>query len=283
MEMSPVAARILGTLLEERSGQQLAADRRWRIGTALGPLLRRRNIPSLDNLVAILGSRGDPRLLDEVVEALLNNETFFFRDRAAFSLLTDQALDMLARARAAERSLTIWSAACSTGQEVYSLAMSFAAQPERWAGWRIEILGTDVSRAAIAQARIGRYSQFEIQRGLPVMQMMRCFDQEGDHWRVKPSLRGRVAFTVHNLLDAPPPGRRPDVVLCRNVLLYFATEKRRIALDRIAGAIAPDGVLMLGAGETLLGQTDAFVADEELRGLYRPREGYGGAATKRVA
>lgn len=270
MEVSDTAVRTLAGLLEARTGQQLAIGRRWRIDAALRPLIARHGAGSLDALVHRIVSGRDPQLADEVIEALLNHETFFYRDMASFRLLDEQGLARLHVARAALRRLRIWSAGCSTGQEAYTIAMMIAAQPDRWRGWTIDILGTDLSPSAIERARIGRYSQFEIQRGLPVTQMLRSFDQDGEHWQASALLRRSVRFRVHNLLGPPPVGLF-DVVLCRNVLLYFSADVRSLVFGRIAGALQPDGLLMLGAGETVMGQTDAFVSDFEARGLYRRR------------
>lgn len=271
MEMSPIAVRVFSGLLEERTGQQLLIARRWRIETALKPLMRERDIATLDQLAVILATARDPALNDDVVEALLNHETFFFRDAGAFNLLTDHALRRLAERRHAERRLRIWCAGCSTGQEAYSLAMGFAAEAGRWAGWTIDILGTDISGCVIKRAQEGLYSQFEVQRGLGVHQMLAWFESAGEQWRVKAELRQKVGFQIHNLLESPPAGGQYDVILCRNVLLYFSEERRRLVFDQLRRAIAPDGILMLGAGETVIGQTEDFVSDSECRGLYRPR------------
>ena len=270
MEISDSAVRILAGLLEARTGQQLAVGRRWRIDTALRPLIAKHDIPSLDELVHRLVSGRNAALADEAIEALLNHETFFYRDLAAFRLLDEQGLTRLQAARASTRRLRIWSAGCSTGQEAYTIAMMIADRPERWRGWTIDILGTDLSPAAVERAREGRYSQFEIQRGLPVMQMLRSFDQDGDQWQASSALRQAVRFRTHNLLTPAPVGLF-DVVLCRNVLLYFSADVRGLVFGRIASAMQPDGLLMLGAGETVMGQTDAFVSDFEARGLYRKR------------
>jgi chemotaxis protein methyltransferase CheR len=265
--VSDSAIRILSDLLEARTGQQLAVNRQWRIGTALSALMRARAIDGVDALVAALVRGGDPSLADDVVEGLLNHETYFFRDRRPFDLLFDGALDRLAKARLAERRLSIWCAGCSTGQEPYSLAMAFAEDPARWAGWRIDILGTDVSRAAVERARHGLYSQFEVQRGLSAIQTLRWFEQEGSGWRLLPQLRRAVRFDVHNLAEAAPPGRF-DLILCRNVLLYFGAETRRTVFDRLAGAEEEGALLMLGAAETVIGQTSQFAPDPAFRGLY---------------
>jgi chemotaxis protein methyltransferase CheR len=269
MSVSDASSRILAGLLEARTGQQLTMSRRWRIETALQPLMRERGIGSLDGLVAALVARSEESLADSVVEALLNNETFFFRDRQAFELLLGPALQRLATARRRERRLAIWCAGCSTGQEAYSIAMHFAEQKARWSGWTIDIVGTDVSRSAVEQAKSGVYSQFEVQRGLPVVQMMRWFEElPGAAWRIAPDLRRAVRFEVSSLVAPAAPEENFDIILCRNVLLYFSPEVRRAAFERLAGAGAADAALMLGAGETVIGQTDAFVSDPECRGLY---------------
>jgi chemotaxis protein methyltransferase CheR len=268
VEVSDVSSRILAELLESRTGQQLTMSRRWRIETALGGLMRNRGIASLDQLITVLVAGREPRLADEVVESLLNNETFFFRDRVAFDLLIKGALPRLYKSRDKEKRISIWCAGCSTGQEAYSLAMSFAEDKARWQGWKIDILGTDVSRAAIDQAKAGVYSQFEVQRGLSVLQMMRWFtDEEHQQWRISQQIRDGVRFEVHNLNEAPPRGKF-DIILCRNVLLYFSPEIRAGVFKRFAEASAADAVLMLGAGETVLGQGSDFVIDPVNRGLY---------------
>jgi chemotaxis protein methyltransferase CheR len=270
MEISDGAVRILAGLLEARTGQQLSVGRRWRIETALRPLLQFFDAVSLEVLAMRVVSGAEPRLTDAVIEALLNHETFFYRDIRSFQLFGEQGLGRLHEARREERRLRIWSAGCSTGQEAYTLAMLFADQRERWAGWSIEILATDLSRTAIAQARAARYSQLEIQRGLPIGQMIRWFRPEGDEWCVDESLRNAITLRTHNLVEPPPPGRF-DAILCRNVLFYFSADVRRLVFGRLASAIAPDGLLMLGAGETAMGQTDQFVSDFACRGFFRRR------------
>jgi chemotaxis protein methyltransferase CheR len=264
---SPDAAlRVLGGLLEARTGQQLVAGRVWRIETALRPIARELGLESMDALVGrIVGGR-EPALATRVVEALLNNESSFFRDPAVFDLLNGAGLDRLREARREERRLRIWSAGCSTGQEAYSVAMMLREADARWAGWTFEIAGTDVSAAAVTRARAGRYSQFEIQRGLPVRTMLRWFTQRDEDWTIDGGLRRMVRFAEHSLLD-PAPGKF-DVILCRNVMMYFAAPTRAAVFARLAEALDSGGLLMLGAGETVIGQTPHFAADPALRGLY---------------
>jgi chemotaxis protein methyltransferase CheR len=269
MQVSDSSSRILAGLLEARTGQQLTMNRRWRIETALASLLRERGIPTLDELITILVMGREPALATHVVEALLNNETYFFRDRQPFDLLAAQAMPALIAARADKKRLRLWSAGCSTGQEAYSLAMMFAEDPLKWQGWTIDILGTDVSSAVVDRARSGTYTQFEVQRGLGIAQMIKWFEECDDGWRAVEPLRRPVRFQVHNLLEPPPHPGQFDIVLCRNVLLYLNAEKRSQAFDRLASAMAPDGALMLGAGETVIGQTKKLASDRACRGLYR--------------
>jgi chemotaxis protein methyltransferase CheR len=282
VQISDSSTRILAGLLEARTGQQLTMSRRWRIETALSALLREREIGTLDELITILVMGKEPSLSQLVVEALLNNETYFFRDRAPFDLLQRYAVQELALRRSKSKRIRIWSAGCSTGQEAYSLAMLFAEEPEKWRGWTIDILGTDVSTGCIDRARNGIYSQFEVQRGLGINQTIKWFDECADGWRVVEELRRPVRFQVHNLLEqAPHPGGF-DIILCRNVLLYLSPEKKAVSFERLTGAMVEDGWLMLGAGETVIGQTRKLGADINARGLYRLVDD-GGQVEKRQA
>ena len=269
MQISDSSSRILAGLLEARTGQQLTMSRRWRIETALASLMRERGIASLDELITILVMGAEPALSQLVVEALLNNETYFFRDRSPFELLDRHALPELAEARAKTKHLKIWSVGCSTGQEVYSLAMLFADQPEKWRGWTIDILGSDVSTGCVERARSGTYTQFEVQRGLGIAQTIKWFEESPEGWRAVEAIRKPVRFQVHNLLEPPPHPKNFDIVLCRNVLLYLSAGKKTLAFERLASAMADDAWLMLGAGETVIGQTTKLGADLKARGLYR--------------
>lgn len=274
MDASEASHQIIADLLAARTGQHLTESRRWRVNSALAGIFREYGISNVDQLVCLLAappSRPDsPDLAQEVVEALLNNETYFYRDKPTFDQLPAEILPELARRRQSSRRLSIWSAGCSTGQEVYSLAMLFADQEEQWRGWTIDILGTDVSHRAINAARGGLYSQFEVQRGLGVNQMLRHFDETPGGWHIRQDARRVVRFRQHNILG-PHPGRVPfDLVLCRNVLLYFDRNTRSEAFARLASAVMPDGFLMLGAGETVIGQTDRFVPTARRASFFEP-------------
>lgn len=262
MEVNEASYQVIADLLANRTGQQLTDNRKWRVTTALSAVFREQGISNIDQLVCLLdapaeGSKGSD-LADQVVDALLNNETYFFRDKPTFDQLPQDILPELRDRRANLRRLSIWCAGCSTGQEAHSLGMLFDTQKDLWAGWTIEILGTDISQRAINTARNGLYSQFEVQRGLGVAEMLRYFDEKPSGWSLRDNARRFSRFEQHNLLGSAPSRNRFDLILCRNVLLYFDAENRSLAFDRLARALANDGFLMLGAGETPSPHTGAF-------------------------
>lgn len=270
---SESAYRVLMGVLESRTGQTLSPNRIWRIEMSLKPVMQRHGIADLDALVAALVTSNSRGLLDDTVDAMLNNETYFYREYSVFDDIAATALEQLRKINAARRRITIWHCGVSTGQEAYSMAMLFAEQDARWAGWQVDIVGTDVSGHAISRARIGLYSQFEIQRGLPVQRMVRWFDQTDGGWLAKAEIRRRIDFSVQNMLtDRPPLSAPADLIFCRNLLLYFSLPMRQKAFARLRAMAAPQSFLVLGAGETVLGQTDQFVASPRLRGLYEPAD-----------
>lgn len=262
LAQSPAMTAITA-LLEARTGQQIAEGRAWRLDTALKPLQRELGVEGLEPIAARLAT-GDGPLADQVVDALLNRESSFFRDQGVLDLLLDAVT--AARGEGGQRRMRIWSAGCSHGQEPLSLAMLC---DERGLAREVEIVATDVSASAVARARAARFSQFEIQRGLSVRRMMTWFTGDGGEWTCDPALSARIAFRRHNLVEDPPQPGVFDAIACRNVLLYFSPERRRAVFDRLAAALRPDGLLLLGAGETVIGQTDAFVPSQRWRGLYQ--------------
>ena len=268
-EIPGAPERILAALLEARAGHSLTPDRMWRIDTVLAPIMRERGYPSLEALVVALATEADRRLVDQVVDALINHETYFYRDYNLFEDVDQIALKTLRERRDGRKSLSIWSVGCSTGQEPYSLAMKMAEQPERWAGWDVRILATDISPSIIATARTGRYSHFEIQRGLPTRAMLEWFEADGSDWLLRGAIRDRVRFAEHNLLSDPLPPGPFDMILCRNMLFYLTPDHRKRAVKRLSDALAADGLFMLGAFETMIGHDGPFVPDPENRGFYR--------------
>ncbi len=261
--VSQVALNVFSALLEARTGQQIASYRSWRIDTALKPVLRDRKLDTLDQLVAMLLDGQDASVGDQIVDALVNQETSFFRDAPVFDLL----VEAVAAREQEGRRVRIWCAGCSTGQEPLSLAMLFAERAETGKPMP-EIVATDVSDAAVSRARSGKFTQFEIQRGLPIRRMMRWFDADGNDWLAKPELTKLVAVRRQNLVADRPPAGQFDIVLCRNVLLYLSQTTKAEVFDRFAAATRPGGLLVLGAGETVIGQTRLFEPSRRLRGFY---------------
>jgi len=272
IEASEASHQIIADLLTSRTGQQLTESRRWRVATSLAVVLREQGITNIDQLVCLLDlphrRSSDSDLSTQVVEALLNNETYFFRDKPTFDQIPEDILPELAKLRAQKKRLSIWCAGCSTGQEVHSLAMLFEDQKDKWRGWNIDILGSDISHSVIQVARTGLYSQFEVQRGLGIAQMLRHFDETPDGWQIRDHVRAITRFQQHNILSEPPAQQRFDLVLCRNVLLYFDSAKRATAFKRLQNAMAQDGYLMLGAGETTVGHTNDLVPSPKRMSIF---------------
>ncbi|AMK22133.1 MULTISPECIES: CheR family methyltransferase [unclassified Sphingobium] len=264
------AARIFSGLLEARTGQILSESRAWRMETVLKPVLRAHGLGDMDALASRLMARKDAALENDVVNALLNNESSFFRDFQIFDMIHRHILPHI-QAQRSDRTLRIWSAGCSTGQEVYSLAIQLCNDMARWRGWRIEILATDISTAAITQAKAGTFTQMDVQRGLPVSDLLKWFEPSGDDWCANPELRRMIDFRTDNLFDAQAPKGEYDLLLCRNVLLYFTPERRQNVLRLLSRHSHGRSVLLLGAGETVIGHSDEFVPHAEFRGGYGRR------------
>ena len=266
--MTPLDYEYLRKILKERSGLDLSADKQYLVESRLIPLARRVGLPGIAELVQKIKA-GNEALTSDVVEAMTTNETFFFRDKIPFDHLREAILPALVKARASRRALRIWCAASSTGQEPYSIAMcvkEFAAL----AGWRVEIVATDLSQAVLEKSKAGIFSQFEVQRGLPIQMLVKYFTQTGELWQLKADIRAMVQHRQLNLLQDFSHLGTFDVVFCRNVLIYFDQDAKVGIFDRLARMLEPDGVLALGAAESVVGISDAFKPYPERRGLYCP-------------
>ncbi|HEY0522553.1 MAG TPA: protein-glutamate O-methyltransferase CheR [Stellaceae bacterium] len=261
----------IARLLKERSGLVLTRDKAYLLESRLLPVARRHEMQTLDALAAALRGRlPTSPLARDVIEAMTTNESFFFRDTKPFDQFRTFVLPQLLAARAATRTLRIWSAACSSGQEPYSLAMILDQEKARLANWRVEIVATDLSTEILDKAKAGSYTQFEVQRGLPIQFLVKYFKQHGDRWEVDAALRSAVQFRQFNLLDDPASLGRFDVIFCRNVLIYFDQPTKSVILERLARILAPDGFLYLGGAETVLGLTDKLQPAADNRGIYVP-------------
>jgi len=268
--VTPLDFEFIRRRLKERSGLVLSADKQYLVESRLLPVARKAGLANLGELVIALKKADDSVLMTSVVEAMTTNESFFFRDRTPFDHFRQTIMPALLAARRASRSIRIWCAAASTGQEPYSLAICLQEMQGDIAGWNIEILATDLSNDVLDRARQGLYTQFEVQRGLSIQLLIRHFTQSGELWQIAPELRAMVRCRQLNLLTDFSSLGTFDVIFCRNVLIYFDRETKTDVLDRVAKAISSDGYLVLGAAETIVGLTDRFKMVTDKRGLYVP-------------
>lgn len=259
---------MLATLLKQRSGLVVTKDKAYLLESRLMPVARKWNLKTLDDLALAIKTQRNEDMIFDVVEAMTTNETSFMRDQKPFDMFTQIVLPKLLQTRASKKHIRIWSAACSSGQEAYSLAMLLTERAPQLQGWKIDIIGTDLSREIVDKAKAGEYTQFEVQRGLPITFLVKYFDKAGDKWKLKDSIRSMVQFREGNLLQDFGPIGVFDVVFCRNVLIYFDAPTKGQVLGSISNVLAPDGVLYLGGAETVLGITDRFKPLEGQRGLY---------------
>ncbi len=266
--MSPGDFDLLAGILKQRSGLVLSKEKVYLLESRLVPLARKRGLSGLDALIGQIRSSRDEALLRDVTEAMTTNESFFFRDGKPFEIFQTETLPMLLRTRAQRKSIRIWSAACSTGQEPYSLAMILREEAARLAGWRVELVATDLSAEVLEKAKVGLYSQFEVQRGLPIKFLVNCFSQVNEMWQINAAVRAMVKFREFNLLEDLNELGQFDVIFCRNVLIYFDQETKRTVLDRLARLMPPDGVLYLGGAETVFGLSERFKPVSGQRGVY---------------
>jgi chemotaxis protein methyltransferase CheR len=267
--VTPPDYEYLRKLLKDHSGLDLSADKQYLIESRLLPLSRKCGVPSIGELVQKMKG-GSPTITAQVVEAMTTNETFFFRDKIPFEHFRDTMMPEMLKARAGRKSIRIWCAAGSTGQEPYSIAMCLKEYGSALAGWRIEIIATDLANEVLEKSRAGLYSQFEVQRGLPIQLLIKYFKQVGELWQINADIRAMVQHRQLNLLQDFSHLGAFDVVFCRNVLIYFDQETKVGIFMRLAKQMEGDAFLTLGAAETVVGLTDVFKPHPDKRGLYRP-------------
>jgi chemotaxis protein methyltransferase CheR len=285
--VTPPDYEYLRKILKDHSGLDLSADKQYLIESRLLPLSRKCGVPGIGELVQKMKA-GSSSIIAQVVEAMTTNETFFFRDKVPFEHFRDTIIPEMLKARAARKSIRIWCAAGSTGQEPYSLAMSLKEMGAALAGWRVEIVATDLSTEVLEKSKSGVYSQFEVQRGLPIQLLVKYFKQNGELWQISPELRAMVQHRQLNLLHDFSQLGTFDIIFCRNVLIYFDQDTKINIFGRLAKAMEGDGFLVLGAAETVVGLTDVFKPFPDKRGLYRPSgaraaSAPGGGAMPKVA
>ncbi len=268
--IKPQDFNYLRDLIKSRSGLALSDDKAYLIESRLMPIARKHMMEGLEALVKTLKAEDTGDLAIEVVEAMTTNESFFFRDVKPFNLFRDVVMPHLLKNRAEQKNIRIWCAACSSGQEPYSLAILLDEMAAKIFGWNIEIMATDISTEALNKAQSGTYSQFEVQRGLPVQHLVKYFEKKEGKWCIQEKLKQRINFKYFNLLDSFSALGKFDVVFCRNILIYFDAETKTQTLERIANILPDDGYLFLGSTETVIGVTNRFQPDAEHRGLYIP-------------
>jgi chemotaxis protein methyltransferase CheR len=255
-------------ILKTRSGLVLTNDKAYLLESRLLPVARKWKLATFDDLVRLIRTKNDEAVIRDVVEAMTTNESFFFRDTKPFDQFKQICLPAMMKARAANKTLRIWSAACSSGQEAYSLAMILTEMGPQLAGWKIDIVGTDLSNEILQRAKDGLYSQFEVQRGLPITLLVKYFQQTGDRWKISDKIRQMVNYREWNLLNDPVSLGKFDIVFCRNVLIYFDQPTKGKVLAGIAKQMPDDGYLFLGGAETVLGISDKFQLLPGQRGIY---------------
>ena len=287
--MTPMDYEFLRKLLKERSGLDLSPDKQYLVESRLVPLARKAGLAGITELVQKMKAGSADALTADVVEAMTTNETFFFRDKIPFDHLKDTMLPALLQARSARRSLRIWCAASSTGQEPYSIAMCLKALGPAIAGWKTDIVATDLSQGVLEKSKAGIFSQFEVQRGLPIQMLVKHFTQIGDMWQLNPDIRAMVQHRQLNLLQDFGHLGTFDVIFCRNVLIYFDQDTKAGIFERLSRVVEPDGFMVLGAAESVVGISDAFKPYPDRRGLYRPnavraaKPGLAGAMPQKAA
>ncbi|MCG8493620.1 MAG: protein-glutamate O-methyltransferase CheR [Sneathiellales bacterium] len=271
--------QLLSKLVFDRSGLVLTEEKVYLLESRLVPLARQRGMNTLEDLANELRRGNDEKLKEEITEAMTTNETFFFRDTKPFDIFKETVLPRLLETRGSQKTLRIWNAACSTGQEPYSVAMLLKEEAAKMPGWRVEILATDISNEVLEKAKAGLYSQFEVQRGLPIQLLIKYFQQMGEMWQIDSSIRAMVKFQKTNLLDNLATLGNFDVIFCRNVLIYFDHETKGKVLSQMHKILASDGALFLGGAETVLGICDDFKPVSGLKGVYTSANGGMLAAT----
>ena len=278
--MRPEDFDFVAKMLKDRSGLIITRDKAYLLESRLTPVSRKRGFKGLDDLVASLRTASED-LLREVTEAMTTNESFFFRDIKPFDQFKALVMPHILATRSARKTLRIWSAASSSGQEAYSLAMILKEEGPKFAGWKIEIVGTDISTEMLEKAKAGLYSQFEVQRGLPIQYLVKYFKKNNEMWQIDPAIRGMVQYREYNLLHDLKPLGQFDVVFCRNVLIYFDQPTKTRVLENVSRLMPDDGFLYLGGAETVLGISDKFKPIPEQRGVYSTTRAPAGIGTTR--
>lgn len=270
--MKTVDFDVYKNMLYEKSGLVITTDKSYLLESRLASVIKKWNIPDMVALTDKLRGVPDKQLVEDIVDAMTTNETMFFRDQKPFDKFRDLVVPQVIKAKGPNCTIRIWSAACSSGQEPYTLAITMKENAAKWAGVKFEIIATDLSKEILDQAKAGKYSQFEVQRGMPIMMLVKYFTQTGDTWTIKDDIKQMVKFQNFNLLDPMDQFGTFDCIFCRNVLIYFDQQTKGKILDKLVKRLAKHGYLFMGGAETVLGITNSFRPLEGERGVYVPAD-----------
>lgn len=259
---------IYKNMLYAKSGYVITTDKSYLLESRLAPVIKKHNIENMEALTNKLRDTPPQTLIDDIVDAMTTNETMFFRDQKPFDKFRDVVVPTIMKAKGPGCTIRIWSAACSSGQEPYCLALLIKENAAKWGGVKFELIATDISNDILDQAKAGTYTQFEVQRGMPITMLVKYFTQNGDKWTIKDDIKSMVKFQKFNLLDSMDQFGTFDVIYCRNVLIYFDQQTKGKILEKMAKRLFKHGYLFMGGAETVLGITTAFKPLEGERGVY---------------
>jgi len=266
--LNPDAVSFVCEIVRERSAIELEAAKSYLIEARLTPLAKQLGFPSTNEFIYGVRSKRQPDFERRLVEAMTTNETSFYRDAHPFNALRTKIVPEMLTQRAGTKSLNIWSAACSSGQELYSIAMLLQENFPQLATWNVKLTGTDLSEDILERARTGRFSQVEVNRGLPAPLLLKYFERNGMTWQIRSEIRAKATFTKLNLIERWPALPPMDIVFLRNVLIYFSPETKKEILRKVRRAMSPQSVLFLGAAETTMGLDAAFERVEADRSVF---------------
>ena len=281
--MKPERIAFIADVLRRTSGLIINEEKAYLVSGRLTPVARQEGFETLDEFIDSMMAKSNPAHENAVMEAMTTNETFFFRDKRPFEIFENTVLPALAETRTPGSRVRLWTAAASSGQELYSIAMIIEQARAKLNSMKFDLLGTDISKEILDKARAGIYSQFEVQRGLPIQMLVKFFEKDGDLWQISQDMRAACKFEEFNLLNDFTKLGKFDVVFCRNVLIYFDQDTKKNVLERIAKLMPDDGYMFLGAAETVIGITEAFKPVPDNRGLYQKNPDFNAAAGRSAA
>lgn len=270
--MKQTTLNYLIDFVKDQSGIVLSHDKAYLLESRLLPIAKKYHFTDIDSLVDQVKMSKNTSIEESIVDAMTTNESFFFRDTKPFDQFRNEIIPSLVKRQTASRKIRIWSAAASTGQEPYSLAIILNEMSAELKGFNVEIIGTDISQDALTRARTGLFTQFEVQRGLSTQRLVKFFKKNNDNWEINQEIKRNISFKIHNLLKNNRSLGNFDVIFIRNVLIYFDIATKRKILEELAGMISEDGFICLGGTETILGITDKLVPCPHARGLYQKKK-----------